>query len=32
MVTHALAMVKWEVSIPVKGTGGFAVYDYGNDR
>lgn len=32
MTTHAVAMVKWEIFRPGKGTGGAAVYDYGSDQ
>ena len=33
MVTHAMAMVRWEVFRPGQGRGrGVAVYDYGSDR
>lgn len=32
MATHAVAMVKWEIFRPGKGTGGAAVYDYGSDQ
>lgn len=32
MTQHAVAMVKWDVFRPSRGTGGAAVYDYGSDQ
>ena len=32
MAKQAVAMVKWEIFRPGKGTGGAAVYDYGSDQ